>query len=128
MSLYAFFWCTKVDVYSFGNVLYVLLMLEWPFYEVDDYHGGEDDGDDDDDYSAFIGEQVVQGRRPLIPDDVRNSSNAIERALVMAIRMCFEPDPAKRVSARQVETFLLSQLETIDPGRLESWRGGTSRY
>jgi hypothetical protein len=108
MSLYVFFLCTKVDVYSFGNVLYVLLMLEWPFYEVDDYHGGEDDGDDDDDYSAFIGEKVVQGRRPLIPDDVRNSSNAIERALVMA--------------------FLLSQLETFDPGRLESWRGGTSRY
>jgi serine/threonine protein kinase len=110
----------QVDVYSFGNVLYVLLMLEWPFSEVD----YEEEDCDADDYSKFIGDQVIQGRRPFIPDDVWNSSNAVEQALVMAIRMCFEPDPKKRVSARQVETFLISQLEKIDPGRLETWGGG----
>jgi serine/threonine protein kinase len=114
----------QVDVYSFGNVLYTLLMLKWPFYEVDDYDVAEND-DNDDDYSAFIGEQVIQGRRPFIPEEIRKSSNAIERAMHMAIRMCFEADPAKRVSARQVETFLISQRKAIDPdrGRLETWRG-----
>jgi serine/threonine protein kinase len=109
----SFYALIQVDVYSFGNVLYVLLMLEWPFYDID--YEEEEDGDDDDDRIAFIVDQILQGRRPSIPDNIWNSSNAIERALVMAIRMCLVPDPIKRASARQVETYLVSQLKKIDP-------------
>ena len=96
----------KVDVYSFGNILYVLLQLERPFKGVS---------------SDEAMQMVMNGTRPTMHEDVWNSSDPITQTLIQAMKMCQEHSPHKRASAREVERFLKNAMKKYDPGTLERW-------
>lgn len=96
----------KVDIYSFGNILYMLLTNMWPFIE-----------DTDEDAQA----QVKKGLRPPISEEVWNSTNPILNDLKEAMFKCHEQDPMERATAREVETLLLRSLHHHDPEALERW-------
>jgi serine/threonine protein kinase len=96
----------KVDVYSFGNILYTLVQMEYPFQDVS---------------SRTARERVMSGYRPSIYVDVWNSTDPAVQAIKEAMILCHVQDPKKRVSMRQVERLLKMRLEEIDPGRLQMW-------
>ena len=96
----------KVDVYSFGNILYSLLQEELPFQ---------------DRKMKDVPDLVMEGVRPSIYYDVWNSTDPIVQALKEAMIMCHEGDPDERASALELETFLKQKLEEHDPGRLQEW-------
>jgi len=96
----------KVDVYSFGNILYVLLQQERPFKGVS---------------SDEAMQMVINGTRPTMYEDVWNSPDPITQILIQAMKMCHEHSPNKRASAREVERFLKNAMKKYDPGTLEEW-------
>ena len=97
----------KVDVYSFGNIMYMLLSGEWPFDDI-----SEDNTMD----------KVMKGIRPSVYEDIWNSTDPVDQVLKDAMIMCHEQEPNDRATARQVERFLKENMEKLDPGRLEKWR------
>jgi serine/threonine protein kinase len=96
----------QIDVYSLGNVFYMLLMQDWPFKGLS---------------VETAQAKIKAGLRPDFYADVWNSTHPIDEALKTAMLMCHEQDVEKRATARQVESFLTQKLVDIDPGRLESW-------
>ena len=96
----------KVDVYSYGNLLYMLLQGDWPFDDVDDEE------------AAAL---VQKGTRPNIYEDVWNSTDPVDQVLKKAMMMCHQQDPVERAKARDVETLLKDAMKKLDPGRLEEW-------
>lgn len=100
------FSCNQIDVYSLGNIFYMLLMDQWPFKGVKEKKAIK---------------MIMNGRRPEIYTDVWNSTDPSDVALKNAMFMCHEQDPKIRSTSREVETYLLEQLEKIDPGRLDTW-------
>merc|ERR1712151_267848 len=88
----------KVDVYSMGNIFYVLLTKEWPF-----------DGMKD----KAAQHEVKHGRPPPISTSIRNSTDPYTQALIKAAEMCWVYDPQERPSAREVESFLSRSLQSI---------------
>ena len=97
----------QVDVYSFGNVLFLLLQEEWPFR----------------DKTADEAKELVKaGHRPTFYVDVWNSPDPIDQALKEAMIMCHEQNSTIRASAREVEEFLMQKIRELDdPGQLEKW-------
>lgn len=97
----------KVDVYSLGNILHMLLTNETrPF---------------DKDSTDTAMSKVKQGERPFVSQEIRLSKDPIDRALLQAMTMCHVQEANERSTALQVANFLKANLELIDPGRLESW-------
>jgi serine/threonine protein kinase len=97
----------KVDVYSFGNIIYCLVMKKLPWDGLN---------------AKFIEGLIMEGKRPYLdPKFRKETADPIVKALVHAMEMCFEQDPVQRASARQVEQFLKAKLEEFDPGRLREW-------
>ena len=94
----------KVDVYSLGNIFYMLLQREWPFSDVTD---------------AETKKLVKDGYRPSFDADIWNSTDPSDIALKEAMLMCHEQDPRERASARQVEKYLRKQLRKLYPDSLE---------
>jgi hypothetical protein len=70
-------------------------------------------------------ELVIQGKRPSPNGNTAaqlwTSNDPVDLALKSAMDMCLTYNVTERATARQVETFLKTQLERIDPGRLEAW-------
>lgn len=64
---------------------------------------------------------VVKGMRPTIYEDVWNSTDLVDQTLIEAMIMCHAQKPRDRATARQVETYLKTQMRKLDPGRLEEW-------
>ena len=77
----------KVDVYSLGNVLYFLLTRRFPWKNVKA----------DDVYEA-----VMNGERPPIPKAILRSDDPFYKYTLRGINMCYEQNPRKRASAREV--------------------------
>jgi len=61
----------KIDVYSFGNIVYTLLMEETPFADVKS--------------SKKVAQMVAQGKRPPVYSDVWNSTDPILQSLKEAM-------------------------------------------
>ena len=96
----------QVDVYSLGNIFYMLLQGDWPFEDV----------------SLDVARELVKnGTRPTIYVDLWYSDDPVNKALKDAMIMSHESDPAKRASARVVETFLKNKMRELDPTQLEAW-------
>jgi serine/threonine protein kinase len=83
----------KVDIYSMGNVFYVLLTATWPW-----------DGTKEEEAQKL----VKEGKRPYVNGTILNSTNPIDQALLKAMDMCYVHDPSKRASAKEVLNFLIS--------------------
>ena len=96
----------KVDIYSFGNILYMLLQGEWPFEDLSE---------------SDAKKKVMEGVRPTIYEDIWNSTDRVDQVLKEAMMMCHEQDPNDRATARQIETFLKDSMRAIEPDRLEEW-------
>ena len=65
-------------------------------------------------------EIVKTGGRPQV-DIYTNATEPAEIVLKTAMTRCFEQDPSKRATAREIETYLKAKLEELDPGRLDAW-------
>lgn len=96
----------KVDVYSFGNILYMLLQSKWPFDPVENEEAAE---------------LVKHGKRPRISNHVWSSTDPVDKVLKEAMIMCHQQHPEKRASARDVEIYLKKAMARLDPRRLEKW-------
>eukprot|EP00566_Odontella_aurita_P018632 CAMPEP_0113536478 /NCGR_PEP_ID=MMETSP0015_2-20120614/6279_1 /TAXON_ID=2838 /ORGANISM="Odontella" /LENGTH=328 /DNA_ID=CAMNT_0000435839 /DNA_START=548 /DNA_END=1534 /DNA_ORIENTATION=- /assembly_acc=CAM_ASM_000160 len=89
----------KVDVFSLGNVLYVLLTGQ-------DVFVGTKSGD--------VPKSVQRGSRPRIPSDIRDNADSVDSSLMIAIQMCQVQDPEKRSSAKKVADFLHAELTNYE--------------
>jgi len=96
----------KVDIYSFGNILYMLLTNMWPFEEESDKEAVA---------------KVKKGERPPIPKEILDSTDPSIKILKETMFMCHEQDPAKRATAREVETFIVDALLRQYPDALKIW-------
>jgi serine/threonine protein kinase len=96
----------QVDVYSLGNIFYMLLMQNYPFRDT---------------RWKEAAKLVQEGHRPHVFPHVWNSTHPVDQVLKQAMIMCHAQEPEDRATARQVETYLQQELQRLDPGRLESW-------
>eukprot|EP00587_Corethron_hystrix_P007162 CAMPEP_0113321470 /NCGR_PEP_ID=MMETSP0010_2-20120614/14944_1 /TAXON_ID=216773 ORGANISM="Corethron hystrix, Strain 308" /NCGR_SAMPLE_ID=MMETSP0010_2 /ASSEMBLY_ACC=CAM_ASM_000155 /LENGTH=250 /DNA_ID=CAMNT_0000179615 /DNA_START=13 /DNA_END=765 /DNA_ORIENTATION=- /assembly_acc=CAM_ASM_000155 len=89
----------KVDNYSLGNVLYVLLVKEWPFDHVKEQ----------DDIKKFIKE----GKRSEIPKLLEESNHPADVAMIKAIRRCWTDSREERALAAEIVDILKEALEEL---------------
>lgn len=89
-----------MDVYSLGNIFYMILQKEWPFSEVEEKEAKR---------------LVKEGYRPSFDADVWNSTHPVDQALKEAMIMCHEQDPEHRATSRHVEAYLRSRLAALYP-------------
>jgi serine/threonine protein kinase len=94
----------QVDVYSLGNIFYMLLQGEWPFNDVPL----------DTAYNL-----VKNGTRPSVYADVWYSDNPVDIALKGAMIMCHEQNATIRSSAREIEKYLIKKMSELDPEQLK---------
>ena len=94
----------QVDVYSFGNILYMLLQKDWPFREVDEKEAKK---------------LIRKGYRPSFDAAVWNSTDHIDMVLKEAMIMCHEQEAKDRASSREVEIFLKQHLQNFSGGQVE---------
>jgi len=94
----------KVDVYSLGNIFFMLLQEEKPF-------AGRD--------SNTVANKLMKGERPVLRPEVDDSKDPIVVALRYAIQLCHEQDPVKRSSAREVEEYLRKVVADVESSRIE---------
>jgi serine/threonine protein kinase len=87
----------KVDLFSFGGVLYELLCHQIPFEGLP---------------SVKVATEVCRGRRPTLPDGK-------EKSVVKAIKECWEADPKKRPTFQAL-------FEKIIAGKI-GWEGTNSK-
>ena len=85
----------KIDVYSMGNVFYVILTELWPFGDLD---------------TAKAQEKVSAGERPGAPMEIMNSTDKATQTLISAIQKCWVQDVAKRATADEIVAFLETAL------------------
>jgi serine/threonine protein kinase len=95
----------KIDVYSLGNILYELLTGERKYLDLEK------------DEAQVL---IINGHVPpnilsfLIPDITNDSIEyRINHALSKAILICFERDPTKRATAKQVYDLLLNEWRQL---------------
>jgi len=83
----------KLDVYSFGNILYTLLYQYYPYFEYnDDYH------------------TVRSGIPPTIDEAVADRSYA-DDVLLRVMKLCYERDPEQRIDIFGVVSILREAVE-----------------
>jgi len=87
----------KIDVFSYGNLLYNLLTGLWNFYELGDSE-------------EVIQEAILDKKRPYIDPRYRNRTFA-ESALVNLIEKCWEHRAKDRPSIFQVMEYLREALK-----------------
>jgi serine/threonine protein kinase len=88
----------KIDIYSFGNILYSVLTGGYPFQH---------------EKSEKAQSRVKDGERPEIPSSIQESTDPFDLAMLKAIEMCWIQDPIKRASARQIQEFIISELQRL---------------
>jgi hypothetical protein len=89
-----------------GNIFYMLLTSLWPFEELEENDAKE---------------EIKNGNRPPIPEDITNSNDPIDQILKEAMIMSQVQNQHERASARQVETFLKGKLLSLDPNVMKKW-------
>jgi len=93
----------KVDIFQLGNVLYSLLTGKYPFEDIED--------------SKTVERKVKAGKRPHIPTSYRNSTDPFDQALLKVIEMSWIHEPKERASAREMQTFISSELKRLNDNK-----------
>lgn len=89
----------KIDVYSYGNMVYGILTGLWTFYE-----------DEDD---SVVQSKVINGKRAYV--DPRYKTNSYgEMALVEIMERCWVHDPKDRADIFEVVKFLRKAAKNYD--------------
>ena len=84
----------KVDIYSFGNMLFQIMTKHQPWTHLEPL------GPDGNLLSMEeIQEQKLGGRLPHVPKKYTDSTNWRIQALYIAMRLCYDADPSQRPSA-----------------------------
>jgi len=92
----------KVDIYSLGNLIFLLLTGHSP--------RGQTDPTRIDEVRNF----VQNGAPPIIDDFYENSSDPLIAAMIQALNSCYEPDPKHRGSAREIAGILMQALDEMN--------------
>ena len=93
----------KVDIYSLGNTLYVLLTGSEPLGKEHKQRR-----------LKSVSNLVAKGEYPVtFPDEYENSSHPAIVAICEAIRSCWQLDPNKRPAAIDIANGLFLKLETM---------------
>mmetsp|Transcript_19996 Transcript_19996/g.55162 ORF Transcript_19996/g.55162 Transcript_19996/m.55162 type:complete len:188 (-) Transcript_19996:2088-2651(-) len=95
-----------IDVYSLGNLFYMLLQKRWPFLT---------------ESNKDARKMIKKGYRPKFDKAVWYSKNKYDQSLKTAMVKCHQQDPKDRASALEIADFLKQELEKHDPGLLASW-------
>lgn len=93
----------KIDVYSMGNIFYMLLEDELPWFELNKVKG-----------QKAVEKAVLAGQRPIITSAARDSADPAVNALRHAMNLCWTHDWRNRPSARDVERDLADALHRIE--------------
>lgn len=88
----------KIDVYSMGNVFYAILSGMMPFEGVKQEKAKK---------------QVMEGKRPKMPSEVKESDDIAIQAILAATKKCWEQDPKDRAPASEIRDELKSVMERI---------------
>ena len=92
----------KVDVYSLGNTLYVLLT------------GLEPRGKEHKQRRLkSVSNAVASGEKPLFPEEYSNSTSLAINAIKRAINLCWEPDANLRPAAIYIARGLSDALDEL---------------
>lgn len=92
----------KVDVYSLGNTLYVLLT------------GLEPRGKEHKKLRLHnVSNVLAHGEYPSFPEEYENSSDPAIRAIIHAIKLCWTPGPANRPTSAEISEGLFDALDYI---------------
>ena len=93
----------KVDIYSLGNTLYVLLTGIEP-------RGKEHKTK----RLKQVSKDVALGKRPTFPAEYLNSTHPAIEAIRRAITLCWEPDPSLRPTAKEISEGLSAALDDLE--------------
>jgi hypothetical protein len=88
----------KIDVYSMGNVFYAILSGLMPFEGIKQKKASQ---------------YVMEGKRPEIPDEVKESDDIAIQAILAATKACWTHDPKERPPAKKIRDELKSVMERI---------------
>jgi len=94
----------KIDTFSLGNVLYAIATERGPF--------------DDLEMDEAI-KLVIAGELPPLDQAFIDSDHPADKALVVAMNMCFEYDWRERPSSAEVRDFLREELKKVKQLRQE---------
>jgi serine/threonine protein kinase len=94
----------KVDVFSMGHIFFRLICGHEPWNKLE--RGGRPS-------KKEVDEKVQKGVLPFIPDHVRNSENPEVIAIRDAMLACYNFDPLKRPSAREIAKSLDSTFDGL---------------
>jgi hypothetical protein len=92
----------KIDTYSFGNILYVLITETDPFEELEDEKGG-----------TFVKDLIKRGTRPQVSEEISKSSDPSIKALIHAMKMCHTHDWKSRPLASTIRDYLHNAIVNI---------------
>mmetsp|Transcript_17266 Transcript_17266/g.26721 ORF Transcript_17266/g.26721 Transcript_17266/m.26721 type:complete len:119 (-) Transcript_17266:135-491(-) len=84
-----------------GNVMYYVLTKKWLF-EI----GGESVG------AAM--KKLIGGERSPFPENLQNSKNPADKALIEGIELAWIHDASKRPRAREIADIMIRRLEKIE--------------
>jgi serine/threonine protein kinase len=96
----------KVDLYALGNLIFYILTLQHP-------RGLKNKKE----RIVEVREQVARGEPPILEETYAKSNNPVVKAFREAMKLCFEPDPKQRGSAREVADILLTALSDSNQQR-----------
>lgn len=96
----------KVDIYAFGNVCYRFATGQRAWRNG---HGSLTD-----EYKAEIAAKKREGEMPPLPPAVRDSTDPAMQALLAAMKLSYEYDPADRPTARDLVTMMDKAIDEIE--------------
>jgi len=98
----------KIDVYALGNILYKIAVgnSPWKF----NFNKAPKILEE---HKEKITKMKLEGRKPKIPDEVRNSDDPSIRAVLTAMDRCYRNDPDIRPSAREVSDYLNAKFLSL---------------
>ena len=89
----------KIDVYSFGNILYTILTNLDPWEETSE---------------EVAVQAVMKGERPEVPSEFVSSEDPADAAIRKAMYQCWEGRPEERPRARALADFLSKELNALN--------------